>query len=56
MNWINSWKQGNKKEKYEITLRLGKLTLFELKACLFCKTGCSKKRVRLIILNFGFEA
>jgi len=55
MNWINSWKKGNKKEKYEITLRLGTLTLLELKLCLFCETGCFKRRVRFIILNFGFE-
>jgi len=55
MNWINSWRQGNKKEKYEVTLRLGTLTLFELKACLFCEAGCSKKRIRFIVLNFGFE-
>ena len=55
MNWINSWKQGNKKEKYEITLRLGTLTLLEVKACLFCVKGCSSKRFRFIFLNFGFE-
>jgi len=55
MNWINSWKKGNKKEKYEITFRLGTLTVLELKACLFCIKGCSSKRIRLIILNFGLE-
>ena len=55
MNWINSWKQGNKKEKYKFILRLGTLTLFELKACLFCEEGCSKKKLRFIIFNFGFE-
>jgi len=55
MNWINSWAKGNKKEKYEITFRLGRLTILELKACLFCEEGCSAKRVRFIVLNFGFE-
>ena len=55
MNWINSWNKGNKKEKYEISCRLGRLTLLELKACLFCEKGCSSKRLRLIVLNFGFE-
>ena len=55
MNLVNSWKKGNKKEKYEITLRLGTLTLLELKFCLFCVKGCSKKKVRVILLNFGFE-
>ena len=55
MNWINSWKKGNKKEKYEISFRLGRLTVLEAKFCLFCTEGCSAKRLRLIILNFGFE-
>ena len=26
VNWINSWKSGNKKNKYSVTIRLGKLT------------------------------
>ncbi len=55
INWINSWAKGNKKEKYEISIRLGRLTLLEVKACLFCEEGCSAKRVRIIVLNFGFE-
>ena len=55
MNWINSWAKGNKKEKYEICIRLGRLTLLEIKACLFCDKECTAKRVRLIVLNFGFE-
>ena len=55
MNWINSWAKGNNKEKYEVTFRLGRITVLELKACLFCEQGCSRKRIRLIILNFGFE-
>ena len=54
-NWINSWSSGNKKEKYEITIRLGKLTLLEVKACLFCEEGCSRKRFRVIVFNFGLE-
>jgi len=56
MNWINSWKSGNKKLKYNIQIRLGKITLLELSACLFCEVGCTSKRVRFIILNVGFEA
>ena len=55
MNWINSWSKGNKKEKYEISFRLGRITVLEIKACLFCEEGCSAKRFRLMILNFGFE-
>ena len=31
MNWINSWAKGNKKEKYNIEIRLGKITILELK-------------------------
>ena len=55
MNWINSWAKGNKKEKYEITFRLGRLTLLEIEACLFCSEECTCKRLRVIVLNFGFE-
>ena len=55
MNWINSWRKGNKKEKYEISFRLGTLTLLEVKICLFCEEGCSGKKIRVIIFNFGFE-
>ena len=53
INWINSWKSGNKKNKYSITLRLGKLTLFEIKVCPCDNEGCSK--FRFMILNLGFE-
>ena len=55
INWVNSWKAGNKKEKYEISLRLGVVTIFQIKACLFCKSGCKNKRFRFMVLNFGFE-
>ena len=55
MNWINSWVKGNKKEKYELTFRLGRITVLEVKICLFCEKGCSSKRFRFMILNFGFE-
>jgi hypothetical protein len=58
INWINSWRSGNKKEKYEINFRLGTWTIFEL---MFCpcwkceKTGTSCPRFRFMIFNFGFE-
>ena len=55
MNWINSWAKGNKKEKYEVSIRLGRLTILEIKACLFCSEDCTCNRLRVIILNFGFE-
>ena len=55
IDWINSWNAGNKKEKYEISFRLGTITVFQIKACLFCETGCKDKRFRFMVLNFGFE-
>jgi hypothetical protein len=55
MNFINSWAKGNKKSKYEITFRLGRITVLEIKACLFCEEGCASKKFRLMLLNFGFE-
>ena len=48
-------KTGNKKQKYEVNIRLGRLTLLEIKACLFCTEECTAKRVRIIVFNFGFE-
>ena len=53
MNWINSWKQGNKKEKYNIEVRLGKFTILEMKLCACAEMECS--RFRMIVLNLGFE-
>ena len=58
MNWINSWKSGNKKDKYELAFRISTLTVFELMfwPCLACenkKGSCN--RFRFMILNFGFE-
>ena len=57
INWINSWKAGNKKEIYELTFRLGTWTMFELMFCPCWK--CDNKgtcpRFRFMIFNFGFE-
>lgn len=47
MDWINSWKKGNKKEIYDITVRFGRLTVLQL----YCNPG---KEHRCIIFNFGF--
>ena len=48
MNWINSWREGNKKNIVDFTFRFGVITLLEL--------NCDpKKSFRLIVLNFGFE-
>ena len=51
INWINSWKSGNKKNKYSVTFRLGKLTVFEFKVCP-CKECVN---FRVMVLNFGLE-
>jgi hypothetical protein len=53
VNWINSWKSGNKKNKYSFTIRMGKLTFLDIKVCPCDTKSCSK--FRLIILNLGFE-
>ena len=58
INWINSWKSGNKKDKYELALRISTLTVFELMFCPCWKCENKKKscaRFRFMILNFGFE-
>ena len=55
IDWINGYAAGNKKQKYEITFRLGTFTVLEIKACLFCEKGCSSKKFRLMVLNLGFE-
>ena len=53
MNFINSWQKGNKKAKYEISFRLGRITVFELNFCACTEATCS--RFRIMLLNFGFE-
>jgi len=57
IDWINSWNAGNKKEKYEINLRIGTVTVLEISFCP-CP-ACEKKghcnKFRFMILNFGFE-
>ena len=55
MNWINSWGKGNKKAKYELSLRIGRLTVIEIKLCLFCKAEECTNKMRIMILNFGVE-
>ena len=56
MNWINSWRSGNKKNKIALQIRFGFFTIFELFFCAdSCENDCECKRFRLIVLNFGFE-
>jgi len=47
IDWINGFAAGNKKEKYCLELRLGTLTVLEIK--------WEAKNVRFMLLNFGFE-
>ena len=54
-NFINSWRAGNKKEKYEISFRLGTFTVLEIKACVGCPEDCTAASFRIILLNFGLE-
>ena len=53
INWINSWKEGNKKEKYNIEIRLGKVTILEMKYCACSEKKCAK--FRIMLFNLGFE-
>ena len=56
VNWINSWKSSNKKNKIDFTFRFGWLTIWEIKWCASCKPeDCCKNKFRLMLLNFGFE-
>ncbi len=65
INWINGFNAGNKKEKYELNIRLGTFTVLEIKLCL-CDTvtcGCDVKgckcnkcaKFRFMIFNLGLE-
>ena len=55
VNWINGFKAGNKKEKFELNFRVGTFTVLEIKACLFCDENCTAKKFRLMICNLGLE-
>ena len=51
INWINSWRSGNKKDRYEIALRISTLTVFELMfcPCWVCKNKGKCTRFRLMV-------
>ena len=57
INWINSRRSGNKKERYELALRISTLTIFELMfcPCWKCENKGTCPRFRFMVLNFGFE-
>jgi len=46
MNWINSWKAYNKKNVFEVNIRIGKITLLEI---------VTSPKLKIMILNFGIE-
>jgi len=46
MNWINSWKAYNKKNVFEVNIRLGKITVLEI---------VTTPKLKIMILNFGIE-
>jgi hypothetical protein len=48
INFINSWREGNKKNIIDFTLRFGILTILEM-------NWNPTKSFRLIILNLGFQ-
>jgi hypothetical protein len=48
INWINSWRKGNKKNKVQFIIRLGLITVLEL----HWNPG---KQFKFLILNCGIE-
>jgi len=46
MNWINRWKAYNKKNVFEVNIRLGKITVLEI---------VTSPKLKIMILNFGIE-
>jgi len=50
MNWINSWRKGNKQDDIIlIQMRLGRISVLDL------RYDASADKGRLIILNFGIS-
>lgn len=47
VNWINSWKSSNKKNKIDFTFRFGWLTIWEIKWCAACKKMIRVARTNL---------
>lgn len=57
MNFINSWKKGNKKNKIDLCIRIGMLTILEINLCFesTCEEDCKCPKARLMFFNFGVE-
>lgn len=49
VNWINSWKRGNKKQKLHIAVRVGRIIVLDL----HYKPG---KEFRFLIFNYGVQS
>ncbi len=50
MNWINSWRKGNKQDDViSLEIRLGRFTILEF------KVDFSSGKGRFIVLNFGWS-
>lgn len=61
IDWISSWKKGNKKnDKIGILLRIGRLTILEIRiGRIITKMGVSSMRrvtFRFMLLNWGFRS
>tara|TARA_R100000152_G_C6642569_1_gene86667 strand:- start:263 stop:460 length:198 start_codon:yes stop_codon:yes gene_type:complete len=55
INWINGFNTTNKKEKYQLELRIGTFTVLEIKICICEKKSCECAKFRFMICNLGFE-
>ena len=48
VNWINSWRKGNKIEKFEITIRFARITVLEV----YWNPG---REFKFLVFNFGVQ-
>jgi len=53
IDWINSWKPGNKKKKFKVSIRLGLIDVVYIGVWVDVKS--KKLKVRFMLLNYGFE-
>ena len=55
MDFINSWKSSNKKNKLNICIRLGKITLFEIFYNSKCNSSENCLKFRIMLFNIGVQ-
>ncbi len=53
IDWIDSWKPGNKKKKFRVSIRLGLIDVIYVSVWVCAKT--KKHKLRFMLLNYGFE-